>query len=80
MREPWAIFLSLAAVSKQNTKIYAKFLFNKLFGVKLSCNWFIGSREEDENVQSLQQNANMTEEDKFWPKKLTPSFGSGELE
>ena len=31
-------------------------------------NWFIGSREEDENVESLQQNANMTEEDKFWPK------------
>ena len=28
----------------------------------------IGSREEDENVESLQQNANMTEEDKFWPK------------
>ena len=59
---------SFKAKYKNLWKIYAKFLFNKLFGVKLSCNWFIGSREEDENVESLQQNANMTEEDKFWPK------------
>ena len=54
-------------------------LNTKMIFVRFGWNWPSGSGEEDENVKSLRQCQRSRTTNKFWLKKLTGAFGSGEL-
>ena len=56
-------------------------LHPRMLCAQFGWNWPSGSREEDENVNSLRrrQRRQRRTTDKFWSEKLTWAFGSGEL-